>query len=83
MRLIADREKDAPIGQVDFADSRGQVFFVQFLYPLQLPPQRLHHDCGKHRYPVLAAFSIPHQDLVALEVDVFHSQTQTLKNAQP
>jgi len=45
--------------------------------------QRRPQPFRQHRLPVFAALALPHGDLVADQVHIFHSQTQTFHEPQP
>lgn len=48
----------------------------------QLATQRFDQKTGEHCHPAFSAFSVAHKMIAAIEVDIFHPQSQTLHQSQ-
>ena len=44
----------------------------------QVLRQRLPRRGGQHRHPILTALSLPHDDLMAIEIEILDAQIDTL-----
>ena len=70
------------IRHIDPAKALRQVVLVQLANVVQMRRQRLLHSCLQHRSPILIALAFTEQNLVAGEVNVLHSESQPLQQAQ-
>ena len=59
-----------------------QVVLVQVVNVFQMRSKRLFHGDWQHRSPILVALALADHDLVAGEVNILHSETQTLQQPQ-
>ena len=61
------------------AKTLREIALVQHPYPGQMGAQRLDQAFRQHRHAVSRALPVAHRDLVALEIDILHAQSQTLQ----
>jgi hypothetical protein len=71
------------VGEIDRAVSGCQVFLVQALRLLQLPPQRLHQRMRQHAHPVLLPLPLTDGELEPGKVEVLDPQPDALHQPQP
>jgi len=66
-----EREHDTPF-------TAQEVALVLTLHCQEMSRETLLHGCGKHRHPILPSFATPNHDLVAIEVEIFDAELDTL-----
>lgn len=59
-----------------------QVSFVQGFHIIHVEPERLLDRIGQNGRPVLVSFASPHNEQIALEVDIQNSQTGEFHDAE-
>ena len=64
------------------AEALRQVVLVQLAHAVQMRRKRFLHRRWQYRSPILMALAFTDQNLLAGEINVLHSETQTLQQAQ-
>ena len=70
------------MGQIDAAETLAQIALVQKLHPIQLALQWIDKRFGQGRDAILLALAIADDQLLVLEINVLHTQTQGLQHTQ-
>ncbi len=71
LAIQRERQDDSP-------ESFGQITLMNTPHVLQVLRQRLPRSRGQHRHPILATLPLPHDDLIAIEVEILDAHVDTL-----
>jgi hypothetical protein len=70
------------IRHIDSTEASHHIVLVPLAHVFQICRQWFLHSRRQHRSPIFIALPFPEQDLVAGDIDVFHSESQALQQAQ-
>jgi len=78
-RSILARER---VGQIDFAETGGEVLLVQQAHRLQMALERHDQLIGQSHDAILAALAVAHKDRAVIEVEILDAQSHSLHQPQ-
>lgn len=70
------------IWHVNFSLAPLPVLFMELTNVFTVRGKRSFDESRQHRYSILTAFSLAHDDLIGREITIFHAQPQTLQQPQ-